>query len=79
MPAFWNKKWGKDAICPITHCKLRPGKNKHGIPHTIRLQCSHRFYRTALYKWIKTSTKKNQTCPICRRKLLLIDLTTLKN
>jgi hypothetical protein len=64
---FWDKKYGKNAICPITHTRLRPGKNKQGIPYTIQTNCSHIFYRKALYEWLKT----HNTCPVCRREIIL--------
>ena len=60
---FWDKKWGKDKICPITFSRLRSGKDKTGLPYTITLNCGHRFYRKALIAWI---IKSNCNCPICR-------------
>ena len=33
---FWNTKFGKHSICPITHTRLRPGKNQQGISYTIQ-------------------------------------------
>ncbi len=78
MPAYWNRKWGKDAICPITHTRLRPGKNKYEVPYTIRLVCGHRFVRSALIKWIQEGPV-DQSCPMCRKRIYLIDLTTMKN
>ena len=77
MAPHWNKKWGKDAICAITQVRLRPGKNKFNIPYTIALPCKHRFYRSALIQWIKKSL--DHTCPMCRRRIYMIDLTTYKN
>lgn len=63
---FWDNKFGKNAICPITHTRLRPGKNKQGIPHIVQTNCKHNFYRKALYEWLET----NNTCPVCRRLLI---------
>lgn len=60
---FWDKKYGKHSLCPITHSRLRPGKNKHNIPHIITTNCNHSFYRKALIEWCKT---KN-VCPVCRQ------------
>jgi len=77
MAPFWNKKWGKDAVCAITHVRLRPGKNRFGVPYTITLPCKHRYYRSALVQWVKSSPQ--QTCPMCRKKIYLIDLITFKN
>ncbi len=62
---FWDKKFGKDAICPITHTRLRPGKNKYGLSHVITIDCNHSFYRKALLEWYRT----NETCPVCRKKM----------
>ena len=62
---FWNKKYGKDVICPITHTRLRSGQNKDGISHTITTICKHTFYRSALNTWLI----KNNNCPVCRTKL----------
>lgn len=77
----WDKKWGKNAICPITQCRLRPGRNKKGIPYTIALPCKHRFYRSALTTWVEKLCRKNQTpsCPLCRKRIYLVDMTTQKN
>ena len=67
---FWKHKWSANNICPITHSRLRPGKNKHGIHHTIRLDCNHRFYRNALIIWILSNN--SPTCPICRQQITSI-------
>ena len=58
----WKTKWGKNAICPISQTRLRPGCNKDGFTHVIKIKCGHRFYRKALYKWYDTKPY----CPICR-------------
>ena len=73
---FWNRKWDKTNKCPITQTRLRPGKNKWGIPYTIRLNCGHRFCRSAIFNWVKKS--QIPTCPMCRGKIFLIDLITNK-
>ncbi len=62
---FWDKKFGKDAICPITLKRLRPGKNTKGIPYIITSSCKHTFYRAAFNTWLTY----NNTCPVCRTKL----------
>ena len=62
---FWDKKFGKTSICPITLTRLRPGKNKKGISYTITSSCNHTFYRSAFNEWVKY----NDTCPVCRKKL----------
>jgi hypothetical protein len=60
---YWYfKKWGKHKICGITHGRLRPGKDKFGIPYVITLDCNHSFYTNALLEWSTT----NETCPLCR-------------
>jgi hypothetical protein len=75
---FWKKKWGKSAICAITHTRLRPGKNKHGMPYSISLSCKHRFVRSALLEWVKQSVQ-TPVCPLCRNEIKLVDLTFYKN
>lgn len=70
MTSWWNTKWNNDNICGITHTRLRPGKNKNGLPYTIRLKCSHRFYMNPLLHWLERSS----TCPCCRRSISLQDL-----
>ena len=62
MPG-WNKKWGKDKICPITQTRLRPGCDKNGNKYVIEISCGHRFYKKALINWLEYSYK----CPICRK------------
>lgn len=64
---YWDKKYGKNAICPITHSRLRPGKNKDGIPYIITSNCNHTFYRKALIEWMKN----HNTCPVCRSNIFL--------
>lgn len=61
MP-WWNKKYGKNSLCAITHTRLRSGKNKHGQPRSIFLNCKHGFCRSALQSW----SILNSTCPLCR-------------
>lgn len=65
-PPFWHKKWGTDKVCGITHTRLRPGKNREGIPYTITLKCRHSFYRIVLTEWVKKCYPVKPTCPNCR-------------
>jgi hypothetical protein len=65
---FWDKRYGKDALCPITHTRLRPGINKHGLPYIITIDCNHSFYRQALLEWYKTK----DTCPVCRKTIQIL-------
>lgn len=58
MVEWWDKKYGKNAICGITKTRLRPGKNKNGISYIITLPCNHSFYRKPLINWINKSKKK---------------------
>mgnify|MGYP006998153170 CR=1 FL=1 len=37
---WWNKKWGSNKLCGITHTRLRPGCNKYGIKYTTKLKCN---------------------------------------
>lgn len=67
MTEWWNKKWNKSNICGITHTRLRPGKNKNGLPYTITLQCGHGFYINALLEWMKKCPNDIITCPLCRK------------
>ena len=61
---FWDKKYGKNAICAITMSRLRPGKNRKGDSYVIKLKkCKHSFYRKAFEKWKNT----HNTCPVCRQ------------
>ena len=62
---FWKKKW-LGQICGISHGRLRPGTNKHGLSHSVFLDCSHGFYRSLLIEWIKNCPSENPTCPMCR-------------
>jgi len=71
---WWNKKWGKDKICGITHSRLRPGKNKNGVPHVIVLDCKHAFYTSAILEWVKSYNKKDIPCPCCRKNFTLQNL-----
>ncbi len=65
--AWWDKKWGKEQLCPITGGRLRPGKAKNGKRYVFELSCGHRFYRAQLVKWFEVGN----TCPVCRRKVIL--------
>ncbi len=69
--AWWNKKWGKDAVCPITLKRLRSGLNNKGSTYTIKLRCSHRFDRKALITWVH---KNSSTCPCCRTVIYISDI-----
>ena len=80
MP-FWSVDWGKDAICAITHTRLRPGKDVNGNPYVCKLGCGHRFYRSALLEWIRYQMKRrvDRTCPLCRKTVKLADLYVPRN
>ncbi len=88
MSPWWSSKWGKDNICPITHSRLRPGKNKDGVLNTIKLHCNHRFNRKAILEWLSLSYEKidngsfyiivnNNKCPVCRACVNYSDLSKL--
>lgn len=81
-PAWWDSKWNKNNICGISQARLRPGKNKNGIPYTIELPCKHRFYTSCLLHWMRVNHTK-VTCPCCRQPFTLQDLinylSSLKN
>ena len=63
---WWNKKWGKDNICPISQSRLRPGTNKDGLSYVIQIkECKHLFYRNALLEWYKNCPRIS-SCPVCR-------------
>jgi len=62
-PLWWNKKYGREALCAITKTRLRPGKNKKGLSYAIYLPCQHGFCRSALVKWV---LQNKNTCPLCR-------------
>jgi hypothetical protein len=66
MSAWWNNKYGKEAICGITHTRLRQGKNVNNLSYVVNLNCNHSFYRTALYEWSIKFPDSLPTCPICR-------------
>jgi hypothetical protein len=66
---FWDKKWGRDQRCAITYSRLRPGKDKDGVSYCIELECGHRFYRKALFRWIIDS---HYTCPVCRKHITML-------
>jgi len=72
MPAWWDKRYGKNAICGITHSRLRPGKDSNGVAYVIKLPCQHAFYRSVLIKWIETSSSYSAPkCPMCRQEFVL--------
>ena len=63
---LWDNEWNKDKVCYITLSRLRPGKNKDGIPYVIKLtNCKHRFYRKAFLSWIETNN--TLLCPVCKK------------
>ena len=64
MP-WWDKKYGKNAICAISMTRLRPGKNKDNVSYSIYLQCKHGFVRSAFVRWVESGKR---TCPVCRSK-----------
>ncbi len=64
--AWWESRYGNNKTCAITQSRLRRGKNKEGIPYSIKLECNHSFYTKALLQWIETG---NNTCPLCRQLL----------
>ena len=74
MTLWWDTKWNKNNICGITHARLRPGKNKNGLPYTIRLPCGHGFYINPLLEWMQKCPKHIATCPCCRSKITLQDI-----
>jgi len=49
---FWSKKWGNDAICPISQTRLGPGKDAKNNPYVRTLICGHRFWRKSINAWI---------------------------
>jgi hypothetical protein len=63
---WWDPKYSKDSICAITQTRLRPGKNKDGIPYVIKLKCNHVFYTSALFCWIDKCNTDEIKCPVCR-------------
>lgn len=62
---WWERKWGNDAKCAITHVRIRPGKR------TVTTSCGHRFYTTAFLKWYE----RHPSCPMCRTHLENKDIT----
>ena len=65
--SWWRKKWGSEHFCGITRSRLRPGKNKNGVPYVTRLKCNHAFYTKALDEWISKCPTETVTCPCCRK------------
>ena len=65
--SWWNKKWGKESICPITLKRLRPGKDKSGLSKCIFLNCGHGFYRESIEKWFNDCESERPSCPMCRK------------
>jgi hypothetical protein len=64
---WWDRKYGKDAICPISRTRLRSGKNRWGKSYSIFLPCKHGFNRLALMNWTLSKPESNPTCPMCRK------------
>jgi hypothetical protein len=62
MKAFWDKRYGTDALCGITHARLRPGCNSKGESYCVFLKCGHGFYRKPVTVWLS----QQHTCPMCR-------------
>jgi hypothetical protein len=60
-------KWGRDAICGITHTRLRPGKYSNGSRRCIFLNCKHGFYTKPLLLWFDKDPHTIPTCPLCRQ------------
>jgi len=71
---WWNKRFGKVALCPISQCRLRPGKNKYGLSYTVKLKCKHSFYRSALFTWVLNSLVQPPLCPLCRREFVPVEV-----
>ena len=70
---WWDKKWNK--VCGITQSRIRPGKNKNGVPYVVHLSCGHPFYTNALLEWMKQHPTSNNTpCPCCRKNFTLQSL-----
>ena len=70
MTLWWDKKYGKNSICPITLTRLRPGHNKHGFTRSVFLPCKHGFCRSALVKLVietLISPEVIPRCPMCRQ------------
>ena len=65
MP-WWNAK-KYTAICPITHTRLRQGKNKGGLSYSVFLECKHGFNRRALMMWVLSNHRVKPRCPMCRK------------
>ncbi len=57
---WWNKKWGKDKLCYITHSRLRPTTKNN---HILKLNCGHTFYKKPITQWLSL----NNSCPVCRK------------
>ena len=71
--AWWDKKWGRDKMCGITHNRLRSGTDKKGHPYVTWIGCGHGFNTNALIKWTMHCLSKSDfaTCPICRKKIII--------
>jgi hypothetical protein len=62
---WWNKKWGLEKVCGITHARLRPGKYSSGVKRCVHLSCGHGFYTKAILQWLN----HKPTCPLCRKEI----------
>ncbi|GMT07469.1 hypothetical protein PENTCL1PPCAC_29643, partial [Pristionchus entomophagus] len=49
----------EDHQCSICFLSMRRG--------AVRLDCSHCFHQRCVTKWLAEQTRRNQTCPLCRR------------
>jgi len=65
--SWWDKRYGKNAICPIYRIRLRPGCDKNGLSYTVKLPCKHSFYRSALINLVLFQTDYTPCCPLCRK------------
>lgn len=75
MVKWWDKKWGPNKVCGISHSRLRPGKNSKGSTKCVYLDCGHGFYRKCLQQWIFTrykAGKEKMTCPMCRKEFNIL-------
>lgn len=72
--SWWERKW-HNKYCAITLCRLRPGVNKYNVPYCIKLKCGHAFYRNAFNSWIMHCENEIPTCPSCRVKINIEDLS----
>lgn len=74
MPAWWDKKWGKNSICGITFKRLRPGRDEYGFRKCTFLHCGHGFYSESIISWIMNQPGDITTCPMCRHTIIYVNL-----